>query len=65
MASVFNSSTAKAVPQTFQWQAEPLNNDKSTATGTLNLLYASGTATPAETGLKIANNGQITFAAGS
>jgi hypothetical protein len=42
-----------------------LNNDKSTATGTLNLLYASGTATPAETGLKIANNGQITFAAGS
>jgi hypothetical protein len=64
VASVFNSSTAKAVPQTFQWQAEPLNNDKSTATGTLNLLYASGTATPAETGLKIANNGQITFAAG-
>lgn len=65
VASVFNSSTAKAVPQTFQWQAEPLNNDESTATGTLNLLYASGTATPAETGLKIANNGQITFAAGS
>ncbi|MGA8678092.1 MAG: tail fiber domain-containing protein [Candidatus Acidiferrales bacterium] len=64
VASVFNSSTAKAVPQTFQWQAEPLNNDKSTATGTLNLLYASGTATPAATGLKIANNGQITFAAG-
>ncbi len=64
VASVFNSSTAKAVPQTFQWQAEPLNNDKSTATGTLNLLHASGTATPAETGLKIANNGQITFAAG-
>jgi hypothetical protein len=64
VASVFNSSTAKAVPQTFQWQAEPLNNDKSTATGTLNLLYASGTATPAETGLKIGDNGQITFATG-
>jgi Chaperone of endosialidase len=64
VASAFNSSTAKAVPQTFQWQAEPLNNDKSTATGTLNLLYGSGTASPAETGLKIAKNGQITFAAG-
>jgi hypothetical protein len=64
VASVFNSSTAKAVPQTFQWQAEALNNDKSTATGTLNLLYASGTATLAETGLHIASNGLITFATG-
>jgi hypothetical protein len=64
VASVFDSSTAKAVPQTFQWQAEALNNDKSTATGTLNLLYASGTATPAETGLHIASNGLITFASG-
>jgi hypothetical protein len=64
VASVFNSSTAKAVPQTFQWQAEALNNDKSTATGTLNLLYASGTATPAETGLHIASTGLITFATG-
>jgi hypothetical protein len=64
VASVFNSGTATAVPQTFQWQAEPLNNDKSTATGTLNLLYATGTATPAETGLKISNKGTFTFAAG-
>jgi trimeric autotransporter adhesin len=64
VASVFNGSIGEAVPQTFQWQAEPLNNDKSTATGTLNLLYASGTNAPAETGLKIASNGQITFAPG-
>ncbi|MGA2855690.1 MAG: hypothetical protein ABSE40_02410 [Candidatus Sulfotelmatobacter sp.] len=64
VASVFNSSTATAVPQTFQWQAEPLNNDKSTATGSLNLLYATGTATPAETGLKISNKGIFTFATG-
>jgi hypothetical protein len=64
VASVFNSSTSTAVPQTFQLQAEPLNNDKSTATGTLNLLYATGTATPAETGLKISNKGLITFATG-
>jgi hypothetical protein len=64
VASVFNSSTSTAVPQTFQWQAEPLNNDKTTATGTLNLLYATGTATPAETGLKISNKGLFTFATG-
>jgi hypothetical protein len=41
-----------------------VNNDKSTATGTLNLLYATGTATPAETGLKISNKGVFTFATG-
>ena len=63
VASVFNSTTSTPVPQTFQWQAEPVNNDKSTATGTLNLLYATGTATPSETGLKINNKGQLTFAA--
>jgi len=30
--------------------------------GKLNLLFASGTGTPVETGLSIANNGRITFA---
>jgi len=64
VASVFNSGTATAVAQTFQLQAEPLNNNKTTASGTLNLLYGSGTAIPAETGLKINSKGQITFATG-
>jgi trimeric autotransporter adhesin len=64
VASVFNSGTSTAVPQTFQWQAEPLNNDKTTASGTLNLLFGAGTATPAETGLKISNKGLFTFASG-
>jgi hypothetical protein len=64
VASVFNSGTATAVPQKFQWQAEPLNNDTATASGTLNLLYATGTATPAETGLKISSKGILTFATG-
>jgi hypothetical protein len=64
VASVFNSTTSTPVAQTFQWQAEPVNNDKSTASGTLNLLYAMGTATPAETGLKISSKGLFTFAAG-
>jgi len=64
VASVYSSTSKAAVAQTFQLQAEPLNNDKSTASGTLNLLYGSGTTTPAETGLKIANTGVITFATG-
>ncbi len=63
-ASAFSSSTGTAVPQTFQWQAEPVNNNMSTASGTLNLLFGQGTTRPAETGLRIANNGQITFATG-
>ena len=63
-ASAFNSGTATAVGQTFRWQAEPAGNNTSTATGTLNLLFGVGASTPAETGLKIANNGQITFSAG-
>jgi trimeric autotransporter adhesin len=63
-ASVFNSSTAAAVLQNFVWQAEPAANNTAAPGGTLNLLYSSATGTPAETGLKIAKNGQITFAAG-
>jgi len=63
-ASVFNSITGTPIPQTFQWQAEPVHNDTSNASGSLNLLFASGTNKPAETGLNIASNGQITFATG-
>jgi hypothetical protein len=63
-ASVFNSTTETAVPQKFQWQAEPLNNNTATASGTINLLYATGTAALAETGLKISPKGILTFAAG-
>jgi hypothetical protein len=64
VASVFNSSTSTAVAQTFELQAEPTGNDTATASGTLNVLYSSGTAAPAETGLKISSKGLITFAAG-
>jgi hypothetical protein len=63
-ASAFNSSTNTAVPQVFQWQAEPVGNNTSNATGSLNLLFAQGSGKPAETGLNIASNGQITFAQG-
>lgn len=64
VASAYNSSTSAAVNQTFEWLAEPANNDTSTPSGTLNLLFGQGTAKPAETGLHIAANGQITFVAG-
>jgi hypothetical protein len=64
VASAFNSGTSTAVAQTFQLQAESSGNDTTAASGTLNVLYASGTAAPAETGLKISSKGLITFAAG-
>ena len=63
-ASAFSSTTSKAVAQTFQWLAEPVSNDTTTPSGTLNLLFGAGTTKPAETGLNIASNGQITFATG-
>ena len=63
-ASVFNSSSTTPVNQNFRWQAEPVGNNTTTATGSLNLLYAQGTGTQAETGLKIGSNGRITFATG-
>jgi len=63
-ASAFNSGTAAAVAQNFQLQAEPANNNTASPSGTLNLLYAAGSAVPAETGLKISNKGVIIFAPG-
>jgi hypothetical protein len=63
-ASSFNSSTLKAVNETFRWQGEPVGNNSATPLGKLNLLFGSGTATPTETGLSISNKGQITFASG-
>src|ERR1700722_10299004 len=64
VASAFNSTSSVAVPQTFQLQVEPAANNSAAPYGTLNLLYGSGTAAPAETGLKINNKGLISFAAG-
>ena len=64
LASAFSSSTHGAINQHFRWQAEPVGNDTASPSGKLNLLFASGTATPAETGLSISNKGIITFAPG-
>src|SRR5580658_7373800 len=59
VASAFNSGTSAAANQTFRWQAEPAGNDTSSPAGTLNLLFGEGASVPSETGLNIANNGQI------
>ena len=63
-ASAFNTTSGKAVTQTFEWLAEPVNNDTATASATLNLLFGQGTTKPTETGLHVASNGLINFAAG-
>jgi hypothetical protein len=63
-ASSYNSGTETAVNQNFRWQAEPAANNTTAPSGTLNLLYGLGTATPTETGLKLSSKGVITFAAG-
>ncbi len=62
-ASSYNSSSAKAVTEAFQWQAEPTGNDTSAPSATLNLLFGAGTP-PTETGLKINSQGLFTFASG-
>ncbi len=64
VASSFDSTSSTALNQTFRWQAEPAANNTTSPSGTLNLLYGLGATAPGETGLHIASNGQITFAAG-
>jgi len=62
-ASSFSSSSG-AVNQRFRWQAEPAGNNSANPSGTLNLLFASGGGSPAETGFSINGSGHITFAPG-
>ena len=64
VASSYDSGTAAAVAETFQWQANAVGNDTASPSATLNLLFGSGTSAPAQTGLNIASNGLITFAKG-
>ena len=64
VASSFSSTSSTAQSQVFRWQAEPAANDTTAPSGTLNLLYALGTAAPSETGLKISSKGVFTFAPG-
>jgi len=43
-ASAFSSTTNTPVYQTFHWQAEPVGNNTSTESATLNLLFGLGTS---------------------
>jgi hypothetical protein len=52
------------VNQLFHWQAEPVGNNTTAPSATLNLLFATSPGTAAETGLKINSKGHITFAGG-
>jgi hypothetical protein len=63
-AAAFNSSTSAATSQLFQWEAQPVGNDTASPSASMNLLYAAGSTTPANTGFSIASNGQVTFAPG-
>src|SRR5712692_10608738 len=63
-ASAYNTTAGNPVNQKFRWQAEPVNNNTASTSATLNLLFSVGAAAPAETGLSIASNGQVTFASG-
>jgi len=64
VASSFSSTSSTAQNQVFRWQAEPAANNTTAPSGTLNLLYGLGTATPTETGLKLSSKGVFTFAPG-
>jgi hypothetical protein len=62
-ASAYNSVSAAAVAQTYAWQTQVSGNDTASPSANLALLFGSGTG-PAATGLSIASNGRINFAAG-
>jgi hypothetical protein len=62
-ASSFQSG-ASAVPQNFQWQAQPTGNNTATPSAALRLLFGAGSTVPKVTGLSIAPTGVITFAPG-
>lgn len=63
-ASAFNSGSSAAVSQTFRWLAEPVGNNTSSPSGSLHLLFGSGSNTPAETGFALGSDGRVTFASG-
>ncbi len=63
-SSAFSSSTSQYTLNHFQWQAEPVGNNTANPSATLNLLYGTDPAAPAETGLKLSSTGVFTFAAG-
>jgi trimeric autotransporter adhesin len=64
VSSAWNSSTAASVAQKFAWRVAASGNNTNAPSGNLQLLTASGNATPAASGLSISPKGIITFATG-
>jgi hypothetical protein len=62
-SSAWSTVSNTAVPQTFEFLAEPTGNNTATPSGALYLAYQNGTATPTNL-LSIASSGQINFAPG-
>jgi hypothetical protein len=63
-ASVYSSTAKAAEAKSFAWRALSSGNGTTAPTAALELLFGSGTASPAATGLSFAPSGQITFASG-
>jgi len=61
--SSYSSGAAAAVAQNFVWQVQAVGNNTATPSSKLALLFAAGTAAPAATGLAVAPNGILSFAA--
>jgi hypothetical protein len=64
LASSYSSALSTPITQHFRWQAEATGNNSANPGASLNLLYASGTASPLETGLSVSDTGILTFATG-
>ena len=62
-ASLFNTTLGRAANYIFRWQAEPVGNDTSSTSATLNLLYGV-TGSISETGISVNKNGILSFASG-
>jgi hypothetical protein len=63
-ASSYSKTARAAVDKWFAWRAVSVGNDTPTPSAGLELLFGSGSAAPAPTGLLISPSGQITFAPG-
>jgi hypothetical protein len=63
-ASAYSSSSSAAVAQSFAWQTDATGNNTASPSANLALLFGSGASAPTATGLSIAHNGIISFAAG-
>ncbi len=59
--SLFNTILGRAANYIFRWQAEPVGNDTTSTSATLNLLYGV-TGNITETGISVNNKGILTFA---